>query len=260
MDLAFRDLGGSGRPIVILHGLFGSSQNWASPGRRLAARGRCFALDLRNHGDSPHAPTHSLADCVEDLRIWIERRLDEPPRLVGHSMGGLAAMGFAIAHPRMTASLVIIDIAPRAYPLDHEQEFQALRTDISVCRSRQELDALLAPLLPEPLVRQFLLTNSVRQEGGAGFRWRLNVAALESSTISGDFSGVTGRFEGPALFVAGGSSDYLREADHAAVLRHFPRARIETIPGADHWPHVSEPRELVAILDAFLAAASNAVQ
>jgi len=266
MDLAFRDLGGNGPPIVILHGLFGSSQNWASLGRRLAARGRCFALDLRNHGDSPHAPTHSLADCVEDLRIWIERRLDEPPRLVGHSMGGLAAMGFAIAHPRMTTAAALIDIAPRAYPLDHEREFQALQTDISVCRSRTELDALLAPLLPDPLVRQFLLTNAVRQEGHeggggeGGFAWRLNVAALESSSISGDFSGMTGRFEGPALFVAGGSSNYLRDADHAAVLRHFPRARIETIPGADHWPHVSEPRALEAILDSFLAATSNAVQ
>jgi pimeloyl-ACP methyl ester carboxylesterase len=265
MDLAFRDLGGNGPPIVILHGLFGSSQNWASLGRRLAARGRCFALDLRNHGDSPHAPTHSLADCVEDLRIWIERRLDEPPRLVGHSMGGLAAMGFAIAHPRMTAGLAVIDIAPRAYPLDHERELQALRTDISACRTRGELDVLLAPILPDPLVRQFLLTNAVRTPGDTGsasegFRWRLNTTALESSSISGDFSGVTGRFEGPALFVAGGSSDYLREADHAAVLRYFPRARIECIPGADHWPHVSAPRELEAILDAFLAAPSNAVQ
>ena len=171
MDLAFRDLGGNGPPIVIL-------------------------------------------------------------------LGGLAAMGFAIAHPRMTAAAALIDIAPCAYPLDHEGEFQALRTDISVCRSRTELDALLAPLLPDPLVRQ---EGREGQEGEAGFHWLLNVAALESSTISGDFSGVTGRFEGPALFVAGGSSDYLREADHAVVLLHFPRA-------------------LEAILDSFLAATSNGVQ
>lgn len=259
MELASRDLGGNGRPIVILHGLFGSSQNWSSMGRRLAGRGRCVAIDLRNHGDSPHASTHSLDDCVEDLRDWIERNLDAPPRLVGHSMGGLVAMGFAIAHPSMTAGLAVIDIAPRAYPLDHERELQALRTDISGCRTRGELDVLLAPILPDPLVRQFLLTNAVRAHGhagsgSAGFRWRLNVATLESSSISGDFSRVTGRFEGPALFVAGGKSDYLREGDHEQVLRHFPRARIECIPSADHWPHVSAPQELEALLVAFLAS------
>jgi pimeloyl-ACP methyl ester carboxylesterase len=265
MELAFRDLGGNGRPIVILHGLFGSSQNWASMGRRLAGRGRCVALDLRNHGRSPQAPTHSLDDCIEDLRGWIGSHLDAPPRLVGHSMGGLIAMGFAIAHPSMTAGLAVIDIAPRAYPQDHERELQALRTDISGCGTRGELDVLLAPILPDPLVRQFLLTNAVRAPGHAGsgseaFRWRLNVAALESSSISSDFSRVTGRFEGPALFVAGGRSDYLREGDHEQVLRHFPRARIEYIPDADHWPHVSAPQELEALLDAFLEATSHAMQ
>ncbi len=173
-------------------------------------------------------------------------------------MGGLAAMGFAIAHPSMTAGLAVIDITPRAYPLDHEREFQALRTDISACRTREELDVLLAPLLPDPLVRQFILTNAVHARSdtsgaGEGFRWRLNVAALGSSSISGDFAGVTGRFEGPTLFVAGGRSDYLRKLDHVGVLRHFPRARIVAIPGADHWPHVSAPRELEAILEEFLA-------
>ncbi len=261
MELAFRDLGGNGRPILFLHGLFGSSQNWASMGRRLGSRGRCIALDLRNHGRSPHAPTHSLADCVEDLHGWIEGHLDAPPLLVGHSMGGLVAMGFAIAHPAMAAGLAVIDIAPRAYPLDHERELEALRTDISTCRTRGELEALLAPIVPDPFLRQFLLTNAVRVPGDTGaasegFRWRLNVAALESSSISNDFSSVTGRFEGPALFVAGGRSDYLREADHEAVLRHFPRARIEVIPEADHWPHVSAARELQAVLDVFFAQPS----
>jgi esterase len=181
MDLAFRDFGGSGPPILFLHGLFGSAQNWASVGRGLAAHGRCIGLDMRNHGRSPHAASHSLADCVADLREWAARHAEGPVRMVGHSLGGLAAMGFAIAHPDLTEAVAVIDIAPRAYPLDHQQEFAALRTDLGGCASRAELDALLAPLLPDQPMRQFLLTNAVRSEDGRSFRWQLNVAGLAGS-------------------------------------------------------------------------------
>ena len=169
MDLAFRELGGAGAPVVILHGLFGSSQNWAGIGRRLAAvsggsglpRGSLYALDLRNHGDSPHAPTHSLRDCVEDLRDWTMAHASGPLRLIGHSMGGLVAMGFALSHPELVAGVASVDIAPRPYPRDHEREFRALHTDISGCERRAELDALLAPLIPDQRERQFLLMNAV---------------------------------------------------------------------------------------------------
>jgi esterase len=253
MELAFRDFGGSGPPILFLHGLFGSAQNWASVGRGLAAHGRCVGLDMRNHGRSPHAASHSLADCVADLREWVARNAEGPVRLVGHSMGGLAAMGFAIAHPDLTEAVAVIDIAPRPYPLDHEQEFAALRTHLGGCASRAELDALLAPLLPDLAMRQFLLTNAVRTGDGRSFRWQLNVAGLAGSSLSNDFRDVTGSFDGPALFVAGGRSNYLREADWPLALRRFPRARIEVIPEADHWPHVSAPRQLGALLESFLA-------
>ncbi len=251
MELVSRDLGGDGQPIVFLHGLFGSSQNWTSIGRRLADLGRTVALDLRNHGSSPHAPSHSLADCVGDLRQWVEQHARSPVRLVGHSMGGLAAMGFAIAHPRMVSGLAVIDIAPRAYPLDHEQEFAALGTDIGGCHTRADLDALLATVIPDPAARQFLLTNAVRRGSGHGFQWRINTPALLSSTVSRDFEGLAGAFGGPSLFVAGGRSTYLTESDRPAVLRHFPGARIEVIPAADHRPHVSAPAELEAVLRDF---------
>ena len=168
MQLASRDLGGDGPPILILHGLFGSSQNWASIGRRLGSLGRVTALDLRNHGRSPHAPSHSLEDCVGDLREWIGEHARGPVRLIGHSMGGLVAMGFAIAHPGLTEGLAVIDIAPRAYPLDHEREFAALGMDISRCESRARIDSLLAPLFAEQAMRQFMLTNAVRR--GIGHR------------------------------------------------------------------------------------------
>lgn len=253
LELAFRELGGSGPPILILHGLFGSAQNWVSAGRRLAGLGRVAALDLRNHGQSPHAPSHSLEDCVADLALWVGSHARGPVRLVGHSMGGLVAMGFAIAHPREAAAVAVVDIAPRPYPRGHEQEFAALRTDIGRCSTRGELDALLAPLLPDPAVRRFMLTNAVRADDGSGFRWRLGVEALASSSISSDFSRVAGSWDGPALFIAGGRSAYLAEGDRPAVMRHFPRARIQTIPHADHWPHVSAPRELDSLLGSFLA-------
>jgi esterase len=251
MDLAFRELGGSGPAIVILHGLFGSSQNWGSMGRQLAALGRVYALDLRNHGDSPHAATHTLADCVGDLRDWALARADGTLRIIGHSMGGLVAMGFALAHPELTAGVAAVDIAPRPYPAGHELELQALRTDIGRFRTRAEVDAAIAPMVSDVRTRQFLLTNAVRE--GDGFRWRVDVPALATQTVSADFTHVRGTFGGPALLIACGGSAYVGPEDHAVMRRFFPTTRIETIPEADHWPHVSAPVELRALLADFLA-------
>jgi len=252
MDLAFRDLGGQGDPIIILHGLFGSAQNWAGIGRRLSPLGRVFALDLRNHGDSPHAPSHSLADCVQDLLDWVRERGFEPIRLIGHSMGGLVAMGFAIAHPGLTAGVASIDIAPRPYPPEHGGELHALKTDITACRSRAELEHLLLPIVPDARTRQFLLTNAAR--AGDGYRWKLNVDALERNTVAADWADVKGRYEGEALLVAGARSGYVRMEDHEVMRRYFPRGRIETLPDADHWPHVTAPAALESSLHGFLDA------
>jgi esterase len=258
MDLAFRELGGGhgDPPIVILHGLFGSSQNWAGVGRRLAegGRGHVVALDMRNHGDSGHAPTHGLADLVGDLGDWAAAHAPGPLVLIGHSMGGLAAMGFALAHPGLTAGVASIDIAPRPYRRNHEHEFQALHTDISGCRDRAALDALLSPLIADQRERQFLLMNAVRD--GNGFRWRCNVDAMEKHTVAEDWAEARGRYDGPALLVAGGRSGYVRPSDHEVMRRFFPRAIVEQIPGADHWVNVSAPNELVSILSRFLDAES----
>ena len=251
MELSYRELGGQGAPILILHGLFGSSQNWSGMGRRLASHGKVCALDLRNHGDSPHAPTHSLSDCVGDLHEWVTAHADEPVRLIGHSMGGQVAMGFAAALPDLVSGIAVVDIAPRPYPADHDEELRALRTDIGGCRTRAELDALLSPLLPDTGVRQFILTNAVRE--GEGFRWRLNVEALAASTVSSDFAGFSGRYEGPALLVACGRSTYVDEEDHALMQRCFPAVRVWTIPEADHWPHISAPAALEKALHEFLS-------
>ena len=251
MELSYRALGGDGAPIVILHGLFGSSQNWAGMGRKLVSQGTVYALDLRNHGDSPHAPTHSLADCVGDLHGWVTAQGTGPVRLIGHSMGGQVAMGFAVARPDLVSGIAVLDIAPRPYPADHEKELRALRTDIRECRTRAALDSLLTPVLPDSGVRQFILTNAVRE--GEGFRWRLNVEALAASTVSSDFADFAGRYEGEALLVACGRSTYVEEEDRALMQRYFPAVQVETIPEADHWPHISAPAVLERALHEFLS-------
>jgi esterase len=254
MQLSFRALGGDGSPIVILHGLFGSSQNWAGMGRRLSSEGTVYALDLRNHGDSPHGPTNTLADCVEDIHDWIRARKDRPIRLIGHSLGGLVAMGMALSHPGLVAGVAALDIAPRPYPVDNEKEFQALRTDISRCRTRAEVDALLAPVVTDSAVRQFLLTNAVRD--GEGFRFRLNVEALARHTVSEDFARIEGSYAGPALLVCCGRSGFVRPEDRHVMRGYFPHVVIESIPEADHWPHVSAPAALETLLRRFLARAA----
>jgi esterase len=258
MQLAHRALGGEGAPVVILHGLFGSAQNWTGMGRRLAAQGTVFALDLRNHGDSPHAATTTLADCVEDLRAWCTAHAREPVRLIGHSLGGLVSMGFALAHPAMVAGVAAVDIAPRAYPVDHEIEFRALRVDIGDCASRAAIEARISAVVPDVRTRQFLATNAVRD--GSGFRWRLNVDALEHQTVAADLAGVQGLFEGEALLVACGKSSYVREEDHDIMRKRFPRALIETIADADHWPHVTAPDQLARVLSEFLSRTAAAMQ
>jgi len=256
MELSCRTLGGEGAPIVILHGLFGSSQNWAGMGRRLVSQGTVYALDLRNHGDSPHSAAHTLSDSMDDLHEWVAARAQGPVRLIGHSMGGQVAMGFAVALPDLVAGIAVLDIAPRPYPADQEKELRALRTDIRGCRTRAELDALLSPLLPDRGVRQFILTNAVRE--GEGFRWRLNVEALAVSTVSSDFADFAGRYEGPALLVACGRSTYIEKGDHALMKRYFPAVQVVTIPEADHWPHISAPAALEKALHQFLSRTDSA--
>jgi pimeloyl-ACP methyl ester carboxylesterase len=254
MDLWYRDLGGDGGPVVILHGLFGSSQNWAGMGRKLSSEGHVYGLDLRNHGESAHAPTHTLADCVQDLADWSDAHVPGPLRLIGHSMGGLVAMGFALRHPDRAAGVAAIDIAPRPYPPEHGEELAALKTDIRACRSRAEVEALLLPILPDVRTRQFIMTNAARD--GDGFRWRLNVAALERREVAADWGAASGRFDGEALLVAGGRSEYVRPEDHELMRRFFPRARIEILPAADHWPHVTAPGALEDVLRGFLKRAA----
>ena len=252
MRLAHTDFGGEGLPIVILHALFASAKNWASVGRALAARGHAYALDLRNHGHSPRAASHSLRDLVADLEEWVADNLGHPPVLLGHSMGGLTVMAFALRHPERTRALVVVDIAPRAYGGSFERELQALRLDLSHYRTRAEVDRVLAPLLPDPRVRQFFQTGI--EAGPLGFRWMTNGEALEASRLlhGSEPELFAGSYAGPVLVVAGGASPYVRPEDHRLLADFFPNVRIEVIPEADHWVQASSPAAFRAAVERFL--------
>jgi len=247
---------GEGPPLAILHGLFGAARNWAEVAQRLAAHHRVIALDLRNHGASPWADAMDYGAMADDVRATLEALGHRRFGLIGHSMGGKAAMVLALLHAEAVARLVVVDIAPLAHPPRHLGYVEAMRAlDLAGIERRGTADARLAPAVPDAAERAFLLQNLVLAEGGA--RWRLNLAAIAQAMPSlAGFSifPAGSRYPGPALFVAGGRSDYLRPEHEPAVRRLFPKARIARIAAAGHWLHVEQPQAFLDLVEPFLAA------
>ena len=240
LTLFHRDFGGQGDPpIVILHGMLGSSRNWQSAARELARTRRVFALDLRNHGFSPHADSMTYGEMVDDVMAWLDGRRVEKAEFIGHSMGGKVAMLLACRHPARVSRLVVVDIAPKAYfwPA-HRTEFAAMKElDLENLKSRAEAEMRLAAM------RKFIATNLERGPEGA-WTWQANLPAITASLAELERNPLApgDRFQGPALFVIGGKSGYVQPADAAAILGPFPAARIETLSGVGHNPHI-EARE-----------------
>ena len=252
MNLYTREFGGQGLPVVILHGLFASSKNWVGTAQYLSGFSRPFALDMRNHGDSPHSESHTLEDMIGDLDQWLaERELDQAV-LLGHSMGGLVSMGFSLSHPRAVRGLIVVDILPRAYRPDFTREFTALSLDLSPYKSRREIDQAMEPIVPDLQVRQFLQMNVERTD--AGFRWKLNVPALASSEFlqGPDFTVFEKPYDGPALLIAGGQSPFARESDRPRFHQYFPNATVEVLEDCGHWLHYICSQEFQAIVREFI--------
>lgn len=230
-------------PLMIAHGLFGSARNWGVVAKRLSAAREVVAVDMRNHAASPWDDDHSYVAMADDLAAAMDGRAHD---LLGHSMGGKAAMMAALAGAPVRR-LVVADIAPVRYAHTQVPLIHAMRAvDPATVDRRSE-----AALDVAPEVRAFLLQSL----DVAGRRWMLNLDALEASMeeIIG-FPQVPGQWDGPALFLSGGDSDYVRREHRGRIEGLFPGARFAAIPGAGHWLHAEKPREFVAAVEAFLAA------
>lgn len=253
MKIHFKAYGEGTPHLIILHGLLGSGRNWHTIASRLADRGHLLVPDMRNHGQSPHAENHRLADMVTDIVELQQAQRASPAIVVGHSMGGLVAMDLAFQAPEQVQALVVVDIVPRPHRANVALVLETM-ADIPLAqmRSKQEIDAALAGRIESPAVRQFVLTNVRR--AGERFGWRVNVPALleflrESQAYR---PAPVQRYEGPVLFIRGEHSPYVAEADFALIRHYFPRVRIETIPGAGHWVHHDAPEATLQVLEAFI--------
>lgn len=241
-------------PLVIAHGLFGSGRNWGVIARRLADRRDVFAVDMRNHGDSPRLPSHSYPDLAADLAEVI-RHIGAPADLLGHSMGGKAAMQLALTDPALIRRLVVADIAPVAYSHDQTRHIDAMRSlNLADLSSRAEADQRLAARIDDPALRAFFL-QSLDLKAPDGPRWRLNLDVLESEMphIVG-WPGTSGVFDHPTLFLTGAESHYVKPEYRDTIRALFPAARFARIPGAGHWLHAEKPREFEETVRVFLDA------
>jgi esterase len=252
MRLHFQNYG-QGPPLIILHGLFGSLENWHSISPNLAANFQVFAVDQRNHGRSPHTADMSYQLMAEDLKEFLSGQHLSAVNLLGHSMGGKTAMAFAITYPDMVERLIVVDMATRAYPAHHRQILKALLSlDLGSCKSRAEMESQLAPAIPDLAVRRFLLKNVKRDQAGA-FYWQMNLPAIEANYARLS-EAVTGQrpFEGPALFIRGGRSNYIRGEDMTSIRKLFPRVEFCEIADAGHWVHAEKPEAFLRKVREFL--------
>ncbi|GIV25607.1 MAG: alpha/beta hydrolase [Bacteroidia bacterium] len=254
MGLYYEKLGSGEPAFVFLHGLLGSLDNWRTVAKSLRLPGSRLLVDARNHGRSPHFPSHTYPEMAQDLLDLFTAEGLEQAHLLGHSMGGKTAMYVALHFPRRVQSLVVVDIAPRAYPGGHEPILEALaRTRLDLATRREEVEAQLATTLHDPTIRQFLLKGLARDAEGRFFwRWNLPVLQRDYAHISAAVEGPP--YPGPALFLRGERSPYIRPQDEAEIRRLFPAAQMETLPRAGHWVHADNPSAVIQALERFWGA------
>lgn len=247
VELAFEDVG-SGEPLLLMHGLYGSSSNWRRIAKTLSDTYRVISVDLRNHGASPWAATMSYAEMSADVAALIDRLGLAAPAVLGHSMGGKVAMTLALTEPERVGRLIVVDIAPVSYG-DRFSSFTAAMRGVDAVHAtgREEIKRALLQTIPDERTVGFLMTNLVRQ--GEQYDWRINLAALASAMtdISAFPASLEGkRYDGPTTVIDGEHSSYITPEDRPRFLAYFPHARFETVANAGHWLHADQPEAFVA--------------
>lgn len=267
MNLFFREEG-EGFPLIIVHGLYGSSDNWLTVGKKLSSRFKVYMIDQRNHGRSPNSDEHSYEVLKNDLAGFFDQHKIGKAIVMGHSMGGKTAMCFAADYPERIEKLIVVDIAPKDYFLlnDESQYFlhknilQAmLDIDFNRMESRKEVENYLLERIDSAQIVQFLLKNVHRRKENHQFEWRLNVNALFDN-LDEIISGVNERwfedrlpiFNYQVLFIKGANSNYILPEDYKTIRRIYPEAQIVEIPNAGHWLHAEQPVLFMEVVEQFL--------
>jgi len=246
MKLHFRETG-TGTPIIILHGLFGSSDNWQSFGKNLAENGcQCVMVDLRNHGLSPHAEGFSVEEMAMDVKELIEEKKLTGAIVMGHSLGGKTAMKLAELYPELLSALIVIDIAPRRYEVHHREILDSLlEIDFDAVKSRSEAEEILKKGIPDTGTRQFLMKNLYwKEKDKLGWRFNLKVLNEKIENVGERISFAT-PFSKPTLFIKGENSNYIGYEDEREIFEMFSSVEIKTAPGAGHWVHADNPSWLL---------------
>jgi esterase len=254
MKLFFRRFG-HGNPLVILHGLFGISDNWVTIGKRLSKDFDVYIPDLRNHGQSPHSKVFNFHALVQDLVEFTEENNLHDITLMGHSLGGITSMQFALQYPSLVKKMIVVDISLRHnlnYD-DHQRLINAmLSVDFSAIHKRSDVEKQLMKTVKSQRLCQFLLKN-VYWRNKDTLDWRLNLAALnEALPLIYESPADEKPFTGPVLFIRGGLSGYILDEDLVEIYKKFPRAEIAMIPNASHWVHADAPEEFLVIVSRFL--------
>ena len=267
MELFYRTYG-DGHPLIIIHGLYGASDNWTTVARALSKYFKVYTIDQRNHGLSPHSDEMNYQAMKEDLREFIETHNLEKVSLLGHSMGGKTAMFYATEFPQKVSNLIVADISPRTYGTVPEETPQyqlhcsmikaMKKVDLSTATSRNDVDKALQEDISMARVRQFLLKNLQRNEDNS-FRWKINLDALGNHLMDvldgidpAPYEHGNGITAFPALFLRGEHSDYIEKEDEALIQTIFPYAKLVTIENAGHWVHAEKPEAFIKAIRDFI--------